>query len=574
MSSFGGGVIEGQIEAQKKMDARFESMGEMGIPEFLEEEKKQKESLGQNTMAEPTRRLTVNEANKPILDIQGEQALMGADTIDAEGEPVAGSYDLGQAEYTPTNQTVQDDEDLSVGTKALAATGVSATPTTAATPTAVAAPVTATPSLLDLDSVERTYTNLPAATAQQGTLSAGAIIDPNQVVDERTKAEMAERGSLAEAKTQTLAQEATTQYQVAQMMTSLDNDEELPAWAAPNVRKVKSIMNQRGLGASSMASAAMVQALMESAIPIANADAQAYSRIQLQNLTNEQQTALANAATIAAMDRQNLDNRMKAAQQNATTFLQMDITNLNNRQATETLNYQTKVQSLFTDQAAANAAKQFNATSQNQINQFYDQLGATVSTNNANREASMNTFNADQSNAMKKYNAKLEDTREQFNSNMQLMIDQSNVVWRRTLNTANTAEQNKANQINAQTVLGLSVQAQNNLWQKYRDEAAMAFNAAQNDMQRGHAIAITAISNQFTSDMFEAQIEYEAAQASSEALSGLITKAFDIGKAVLSRTGSGGSGSSYTSSQYFTDPDEEYGNYDTSTSSNTDLIYT
>ena len=505
-------------------------------------------------MAETTtsRPLTINEANKPILDIQGEQALMGADTIDSQGDSVAGSYDLGKAEYTPVDQSVQTDEDLTVGTKALTPTSVSGTTTTSATPTAVAAPTTATPSLIDLDSVERTFTSLPTIAAQQGTLSTGAIIDPNQVVDERTKAEMTERGSLAEAKTQTLAQEATTQYQIAQMMTSLDNDQELPAWAAPNVRKVKSIMNQRGLGASSMASAAMVQALMESAIPIANADAQAYSRIQLQNLTNEQQTALSNAATIAAMDRQNLDNRMKAAQQNATTFLQMDITNLNNRQATETLNYQTKVQSLFTDQAAANAAKQFNATSQNQINQFYDQLGATVSTNNANREASMNTFNADQSNAMKKYNAKLEDTREQFNSNMQLMIDQSNVVWRRTLNTANTAEQNKANQINAQTVLGLSVQAQNNLWQKYRDEAAMAFNAAQNDMQRGHAIAITAISNQFTSDMFEAQIEYEAAQASSEALSGLITKAFDIGKAVLSNTGSSSSSSGSTNySTYF-----------------------
>ena len=46
--------------------------------------------------------------------------------------------------------------------------------------------------------------------------------------------------------------------------------------------------------------------------------------------------------------------------------------------------------------------------------------------------------------------------------------------------------------------------------------------------------------------MFEAQIEYEAAQASSEALSGLITKAFDIGKAVLSKTGSGGSGNPTT----------------------------
>jgi len=305
-----------------------------------------------------------------------------------------------------------------------------------------------------------------------------------------------------------------------------------------------------------MAAAAMVQALMESSIPIANSDAQAHATLQLQNLNNEQQTALANAATIAAMDRQNLDNRMKAAQQNAASFLQMDLANLTNRQATETLTYQSKVQSLFTDTAAANVAKQFNATSQNQINQFYDQLGTTVATNNANREASLNTFNADQTNAMKKYNAKLEDARDQFNANMQLLIDQSNAVWRRTINTANTAEENKANQINAQSILGLSVQAQNNLWNKYRDEATMAYNAGQNELQRAHAIAITAIANQFTADMFEASVEYEAAQASSEALGGLLTAAFDVGKAILGRKKSDSPTSVYLySPEYY----EQYG---------------
>tara|TARA_R110002167_G_scaffold95269_6_gene253858 strand:+ start:1028 stop:2605 length:1578 start_codon:yes stop_codon:yes gene_type:complete len=511
--------------------------------------------MAEETTAQP-RPLTVTEANKPILDITGEQATMGADTINpATGETVAGQFDLGQAEYKPETQTVQEDEKLTTTGKTLTSTGVSATPSTAATPANVS--VTAQDAA-QVDNVERTYTNLPTTTAQQGTVSEGAMIDVNQVVDERTKTEMFERGSLAEAKTQTLAQEATTKYQVEQLMASLDAGAELPPWAAPAVRKARSIMNARGLSSSSMAAAAMTQAMMESSIPIANADAQAYSRIQLQNLSNEQQTALSNAATIAAMDKQNLDNRMKAAQQNATSLLQMDLTNLTNRQATETLTYQSKVQSLFTDQAAANAAKQFNATSQNQVNQFYDQLGATVSTNNANRESSMNTFNADQTNAMKKYNAKLEDTREQFNSNMQLLIEQANANWQRTLNTANTAEQNKANQMNAQTVLGLSVQAQNNMWQKYRDEASMVFNAAQNDMQRAHAIAITAIANQFTADMFEAQIEYETAQASSAALGGLLTKAFDVAKGVFTREGSGGgSGGATTYYSNYT-PSGEY----------------
>ena len=47
-------------------------------------------------------------------------------------------------------------------------------------------------------------------------------------------------------------------------------------------------MQQRGLGASSMAAAATMQAMMESGIPIAAQDAQKYANIQLQNLNNEQ----------------------------------------------------------------------------------------------------------------------------------------------------------------------------------------------------------------------------------------------------------------------------------------------
>ena len=79
-----------------------------------------------------------------------------------------------------------------------------------------------------------------------------------------------------------------------------------PAWAAGALRKVNEVMNARGLGASSMAAAAMTQALMESGVQIAQQDANKYAAIQLQNLNNQQQTALANAATFAAMDKANL----------------------------------------------------------------------------------------------------------------------------------------------------------------------------------------------------------------------------------------------------------------------------
>ena len=451
---------------------------------------------------------TIEGLNKPIIDIMGQQAV-GAITPGTEAGPtdITSGVDLGAGAYTPIDQTVQTDE-LLTGPTDLTATGAAATAAQVQEASMVNSPTA--PDAVTIENVERTHSNLPAATAQQGELSEGAIIDPNQVVDERTKAEMFERGSLAEAKTQTLAAESKSKYQVEQLMAALDSGAELPPYMSPAVRKAKGIMNSRGLGSSSMAAAAMVQAMLESSIPIAQSDAQAYATIQLQNLNNEQQTALANAATIAAMDRQNLDNRMKAAQQNAQSFLQMDMANLTNRQATETLTYQSKVQSLFTDQAAANAAKQFNATTQNQVNQFYDQLGATVETNNANRQAAMDQFNVDQSNSIAKYNAKLQDAREKFNSTMQQQIEQSNVLWRRSINTANTTEQNNANKANAAAILGITVAAQANLWQKYRDEIHYAFTSTENSAQRAQQLALTSLQNAFSKEMFDMEITADA----------------------------------------------------------------
>ena len=95
--------------------------------------------------------------------------------------------------------------------------------------------------------------------------------------------------SLATAATAELDPRATTQYQLAELMDSVQAGKPLPPWASPAARKVNAIMQSRGLGSSSMAAAAMMQAVLESGIPIAQQDANKYATIQLQNLSNEQQ---------------------------------------------------------------------------------------------------------------------------------------------------------------------------------------------------------------------------------------------------------------------------------------------
>ena len=92
------------------------------------------------------------------------------------------------------------------------------------------------------------------------------------------------------------------------------------------------------------------QAIYESAIPIATADANAYSKIQLQNLSNKQFATLQSAINSATMDTTNLNAAQTSAVNTAKNFLAIDLKNLDNKQqAMPVIDYQTTVKGLFTD---------------------------------------------------------------------------------------------------------------------------------------------------------------------------------------------------------------------------------
>ena len=300
-------------------------------------------------------------------------------------------------------------------------------------------------------------------------------------------------GSLVDAQTETLDERATTQFQLSQLLSSIEDGTEMPAWAAPAVRKVAAVMQSRGLGASSMASAAMIQAVMESGVVIATQDANKYAAIQLQNLNNKQQSALSRAATYAGMDKANLSARLQGAVTNAQALLSIDTKNLDATQKTNSINYSALTQSLFKDAAEDNARKQFNAKNELQVDEFFAELEAQVETANANRVSALAQFNAGETNAQSQYNASLKDARDKFNANMQFAVDQSNVAWRRQLNTADTALQNETNRLNVQNSFNASQNALNNLWQKYRDNASWNFTKSESMLQRQHEVGIMAM---------------------------------------------------------------------------------
>jgi len=357
----------------------------------------------------------------------------------------------------------------------------------------------------------------PEAIAAQGNLSQEAILgDVLGTVSNEAKAQAAQG---------TVSEKATVRYQLGQLFDSIKEGEELPAWAAGPVRAVSAIMQKRGLGASSMAAAAMTQAIYEAGVPIAAADAKTYSTMDLANLTNTQQTALQNAMTYAAMDKANLNSRLQSAVNNAKSFLSMDMANLDANQKTNILNAQAKIQTLLSDQSQENASRQFNAKSNQQTMEFFAELGTQIDNANATRVAAMRQFNASEENSVLKFKSQMEDSRDKFNSNMSAQINQANANWRRQINTENTARQNEVNRINAQALLGLSTSSQEQLWQRYRDEASFLVQVVENAADRAHSMAEIAQQAGYDKAMYDSQFRNTMyAQLGSSTLDGI----FDI----------------------------------------------
>jgi len=146
--------------------------------------------------------------------------------------------------------------------------------------------------------------------------------------------------TLVEFKEGKIEAEDTVQGQLASLMQ--DFDDGTPAWAAGAMRAARAAMASRGLGGSSMAMSAIVQASMESAIPIASADANAFREMKLNNLGRQQQVALSNAAAQQGVEIANFSAEQQTALQNSQNSFSLQSQNLSNKQAVVLANAQIK----------------------------------------------------------------------------------------------------------------------------------------------------------------------------------------------------------------------------------------
>ncbi len=189
----------------------------------------------------------------------------------------------------------------------------------------------------------------PDLTAEETNVSNEELVDINEILNVEEIVVTGEtlnalnEDAIGKAQTATFSQQleakfvlgevspqSTVEGQLEKLMASFDDG--TPAWAAGALRRVNEVMNARGLGASSMAAAAMVQAAMESAIPIAQADAATFAAMDMENVRNKQAVALSNAAAAQRFELQNLDNRQAIAVQNSMNNANLQLTNLSNTQ--------------------------------------------------------------------------------------------------------------------------------------------------------------------------------------------------------------------------------------------------
>ena len=351
----------------------------------------------------------------------------------------------------------------------------------------------------------------------QRKIQSGELIDG--VADAQTAVNFTEQ---VQAATATPSEKATVQGQLAQLTANFDMSNP-PPWAAGALRGVQAIMQQRGLGASSIAGQALIQGALESALPIAQADAQVTAQFEAQNLSNrqqramlaaqqratfigqefdqafqarvqnasrigdianmnftaEQQVALENSRVANTMNLNNLSNRQAMVVAEASALANMDLSNLSNAQQASVQNASNFLQLDMANLSNEQQTALFNAQAINQ----------SILTDQAAQNAA-NQFNATSQNQVDQFMANLANQVAQFNATQTNAQNQFNAGELNTLSRFNAEVANQRDQFNAQNQLAI---AQNNaVW---RREIATADTATINRANELNAKAVLDVSN-------------------------------------------------------------------------------
>ena len=464
----------------------------------------------------------------------------GGVTLDTKGKPTVGDAAQVTAAQVATNvnqnidTTARADETANIATPAAAVTASTAaapTATKAATYTAqqtagdvasLLAGVTPAVGTVGESSKVAAQTMAPTDTALAGLTAA--TIDKAQTVEgaptralqegeqvsaavDAAKAEQLAKATEAAAAQGVVTEDMTVQGQLAKLTANFDAKNP-PGWAAGALRAVTAEMAARGIGASSMAGQALIQATLEKALPIATADAAVFQQMASQNLSNRQQTAVlaaqqraaflgqefdqtfqakvTNAAKISDIANLNFTATQQIALENSKMAQTVDLANLSNQQATimayaaqvanlEVTNLSNKQQAAVANAQAFLQMDLANLNNQQQTTLFKtQQMTQSLLTDAASQNAALQ-FNAASTTQVDQFNSTLSTQVTQFNATQQNAIAQFNTDQANALSKFNAEVQNQRDTFNA--TQRLVIDQSNAQWQR---EVATANTAATN----------------------------------------------------------------------------------------------
>ena len=350
--------------------------------------------------------------------------------------------------------------------------------------------------------------------AQRVEKVAPLEVTPEMRVDSAVDFERARAETNFTAATGVPSTEATVQGQLTGLLEQFEGGE-TPAWAAGAMRTATATLAARGLGASSMAGQAIVQAAMESALPIAQMDAQTRASFEAQNLSNRQQAAMfaaeqrskflgmefdqefqsrvQNAARIADVAQINFTAEQQVALENARMAQTVDISNLDAKNAKVLADAAAMTQLDLTNlsnrqQANVDRAKAFlnfdmsSMNNQQQVAMFKAQSLASVFMSDTAAENARRQFNASSSNQVDMFFSNLQTQIQQSNVDQRNAMERFNAGEANAISQFNSAQQNARDQFNANNAL---VVAQANT--QWEQAITTMDNAAQNQANRDAA---------------------------------------------------------------------------------------
>jgi len=188
-----------------------------------------------------------------------------------------------------------------------------------------------------------------------------------------------------------LPEEALVSSQMESLLGGLE-DGNIPAWARPAVDAINANMAARGLSVSTVGRDSLFNAIIQSAMPLAQSNAQALQQRASQNLSNQQQANLQEASQVQQIRMQNLANRQDAASQTAQFAQQMGVLQSQFKQeavmTTAQQQQQTRTQNLQNRQQAAvlNTQNQQAMNAQNLGNEQQMELANLEIMNQTERE--------------------------------------------------------------------------------------------------------------------------------------------------------------------------------------------